>query len=108
MSDDTKDTPPTGGDDEATTDMHRMSSNLRIEDVSLTDTGLARSENEDCHISLPQQQVWLVADGMDGHDNGRFASQAIVDAARSARWRKRASGSGTSRRGCRKTSPASS
>ena len=52
-----------------------MNRNLRIEDVSLTDTGLARSENEDCHVSLPQQQVWLVADGMGGHDNGRFASQ---------------------------------
>ena len=61
-----------------------MNRNLRIEDVSLTDTGLARSENEDCHVSLPQQQVWLVADGMGGHDNGRFASQAIVDAARGA------------------------
>ena len=61
-----------------------MNSNLRIEDVSLTDTGLARAENEDCHISLPQQQVWLVADGMGGHDNGRFASQAIVEATRVA------------------------
>ena len=56
-----------------------MTRQLRIEDVSLTDTGLARAENEDCHASLPQQQVWLVADGMGGHDNGRFASQAIVD-----------------------------
>lgn len=59
-----------------------MNRQLRIEDASLTDTGLARSENEDCHASLPQQQVWLVADGMGGHDNGRFASQAIVEAAR--------------------------
>ena len=61
-----------------------MNRQLRIEDASLTDTGLARSENEDCHVSLPQQQVWLVADGMGGHDNGRFASQTIVEAARNA------------------------
>jgi serine/threonine protein phosphatase Stp1 len=61
-----------------------MNRNLRIEDASLTDTGLARAENEDCHASLPEQQVWLVADGMGGHDNGRFASQAIVEAARAA------------------------
>jgi serine/threonine protein phosphatase PrpC len=61
-----------------------MTRQLRIEDVSITDTGLARSENEDCHASLPEQQVWLVADGMGGHDNGRFASQAIVEAARGA------------------------
>lgn len=61
-----------------------MNSNLRIEDASLTDTGLARAENEDCHVSLPQQQVWLVADGMGGHDNGRFASNAIVEATKAA------------------------
>lgn len=61
-----------------------MNRNLRIEDASLTDTGLARSENEDCHASLPAQQVWLVADGMGGHDNGRFASQTIVESARAA------------------------
>lgn len=61
-----------------------MNRSLRIEDASLTDTGLARAENEDCHVSLPEQQVWLVADGMGGHDNGRFASQAIVEATRAA------------------------
>jgi serine/threonine protein phosphatase PrpC len=61
-----------------------MPGQLRIEDVSITDTGLARAENEDCHVSLPREQVWLVADGMGGHDNGRFASHAIVEAARAA------------------------
>jgi serine/threonine protein phosphatase PrpC len=61
-----------------------MTLNLRIEDASLTDTGLARAENEDCHASLTMQQVWLVADGMGGHANGRFASDAIVEATKAA------------------------
>jgi serine/threonine protein phosphatase PrpC len=61
-----------------------MNRQLRIEDASLTDTGLARAENEDCHASIPEQQAWLVADGMGGHDNGRFASHAIVESARAA------------------------
>lgn len=54
---------------------------LRIEDDALTDTGLVRPQNEDSHVSLPQAQVWVVADGMGGHENGRFASSAIVEAA---------------------------
>jgi serine/threonine-protein phosphatase Stp1 len=61
-----------------------MTSQLRIEDASLTDTGLARAQNEDCYASLPREQVWLVADGMGGHDNGQFASQAIVEATNAA------------------------
>ncbi|MET0251599.1 MAG: protein phosphatase 2C domain-containing protein [Novosphingobium sp.] len=61
-----------------------MTGALRIEDFALTDTGLARAENEDSHASLPQAQAWLVADGMGGHENGRFASQAIVDAVTAA------------------------
>lgn len=57
-----------------------MSRPLRIEDRALSHVGLVRSENEDSHLSLPQAQVWVVADGMGGHANGRFASQAIVTA----------------------------
>ena len=53
---------------------------LRIEDDALTDTGLVRPQNEDSHLSRPQQQLWVVADGMGGHEGGRFASQAIVEA----------------------------
>jgi serine/threonine protein phosphatase Stp1 len=56
-----------------------MTSAFRIEDFSITHVGNVRSENEDSHISVPQDGVWLVADGMGGHYNGRFASQAIVD-----------------------------
>lgn len=61
-----------------------MSAALRLEDQALTHTGLARSANEDSMLSLPDQRVWLVADGMGGHQNGSFASQAIVASARNA------------------------
>lgn len=61
-----------------------MTVQLRIEDDALTDTGLVRPQNEDSHLSLPQKQLWLVADGMGGHEGGRFASQAIVEAVSTA------------------------
>jgi serine/threonine-protein phosphatase Stp1 len=57
-----------------------MTDPLRIEDSALTDTGLVRPQNEDSHLSLPWARVWAVADGMGGHENGRFASQTIVEA----------------------------
>jgi serine/threonine-protein phosphatase Stp1 len=57
-----------------------MSDAFRIEDMAVTHVGLVRSANEDCHVSLPRAGVWVVADGMGGHFNGRFASQTIADA----------------------------
>ncbi|MFC4294343.1 PP2C family protein-serine/threonine phosphatase [Novosphingobium tardum] len=57
-----------------------MTGSIRVEDFATTDVGLARAANEDSHVSLPREQAWLVADGMGGHENGQFASQAIVDA----------------------------
>lgn len=57
---------------------------LRIEDDALTDTGLVRPKNEDSFLSLPQTQLWLVADGMGGHEGGQFASKSIVEAVEAA------------------------
>lgn len=56
-----------------------MTGSFRIEDSSISHVGHVRSENEDCHASLAWAGVWVVADGMGGHHNGRFASQAIAD-----------------------------
>ncbi len=53
---------------------------FRIEDYSTTHVGEVRSENEDSLLSLPEARVWVVADGMGGHANGRYASQTIVAA----------------------------
>ena len=61
-----------------------MTGRFRIEDASVTHVGMVRSENEDSHASVPFQGVWLVADGMGGHANGRMASQAIADAVAAA------------------------
>ncbi len=42
-----------------------------------THPGLKRENNEDCFLSLPDAGLWVVADGMGGHEAGEVAS-AIV------------------------------
>ncbi|MFG1495159.1 protein phosphatase 2C domain-containing protein [Saccharospirillum sp. HFRX-1] len=49
----------------------------------LTDRGLVREVNEDAFLDLPQQGLWVVADGMGGHDAGDVASRMIVETLRS-------------------------
>lgn len=53
---------------------------FRIEDVAVSHVGHVRTENEDSLTGSARAGVWLVADGMGGHANGRMASQAIADA----------------------------
>lgn len=43
-----------------------------------SDTGRVRDHNEDSMLAQPQSGVWVVADGMGGHEAGDFASQTIV------------------------------
>ncbi len=47
----------------------------------VTDTGRVRSRNEDSFICLPEQSLWVVADGMGGHDSGDYASATITSQA---------------------------
>lgn len=41
--------------------------------------GHKREHNEDNYIADPAHGLWLVADGMGGHDCGEYASQIVVD-----------------------------
>lgn len=46
----------------------------------MSDVGMVRRVNEDACVELPDSGVWLVADGMGGHDGGAFASRSVVEA----------------------------
>ena len=45
----------------------------------ITHTGNIRDHNEDAFLALPEQRLWIAADGMGGHTAGDFASGLIVD-----------------------------
>ncbi|MDO3385749.1 protein phosphatase 2C domain-containing protein [Gilvimarinus sp. SDUM040013] len=48
-----------------------------LESSSLTNPGRKRSNNEDCFLSLPSHDLWMVADGMGGHEAGEVASDIV-------------------------------
>lgn len=51
--------------------------------AGLTDRGHVRQVNEDAFLEVPEKGLWLVADGMGGHDAGDVASRMIVETLRS-------------------------
>ena len=52
----------------------------RLRHNAVTHVGHVRKVNEDSILALPEQQVFVVADGMGGHAAGDVASQMVVDA----------------------------
>ena len=65
-----------------------MSSELKIIYSGLTDTGVVRDENqdsmgifpsEDNPVEMQRGKMFIVADGMGGHKDGKKASQTAID-----------------------------
>lgn len=52
---------------------------MRLEAVGKTDVGLRRAHNEDSYLIVEDQQLFVIADGMGGHNAGEVASLLAVE-----------------------------
>jgi serine/threonine protein phosphatase Stp1 len=57
-----------------------MAQHFRFKSAGLTHEGLVRERNEDAHLVRDGAGLWVVADGMGGHDNGQWAAETVIDA----------------------------
>jgi serine/threonine-protein phosphatase Stp1 len=56
-----------------------MATSLRFVSHGLTHVGLVRRRNEDAFLERPEHGLWVVADGMGGHEQGDYASACVVN-----------------------------
>ncbi|MFK7929507.1 MAG: Stp1/IreP family PP2C-type Ser/Thr phosphatase [Myxococcota bacterium] len=52
---------------------------MRVTSCGITDVGLKRSQNEDNFLINEEMQLYVVADGMGGHNGGEYASAICVN-----------------------------
>jgi serine/threonine protein phosphatase PrpC len=55
---------------------------FNVESAAFTHQGNVRSHNEDACVDVGERNLWVVADGMGGHEQGDYASQKIVESLR--------------------------